>query len=71
MRCCQDSWHHATLNVATQSADPDSPLAFYRRALAVRQASPSLQSGDYAPLDDVPDDVRNQWDLTVSVAARY
>ena len=48
---------HATLNVATQSADPDSPLAFYRRALAVRQASPSLQSGDYAPLDDVPNDV--------------
>ncbi len=48
---------HASVNVAVQAADPDSPLAFYRRALAVRQRSESLQSGDYRPLDGVPDDV--------------
>ncbi|WP_412069160.1 alpha-amylase family glycosyl hydrolase [Rubrivirga sp. IMCC43871] len=48
---------HETVNVATEAADPDSHLAFYRRALAVRAASASLQAGDYVPLDGVPDDV--------------
>ncbi len=48
---------HATVNVATEAADPDSVLAFYRRALAVRAASAALQAGDYRPLDSVPADV--------------
>ncbi len=48
---------HAAVNVASEAADLASPLSFYRRALAVRTASPSLQAGDYRPLDDVPDDV--------------
>ena len=48
---------HATRNVATQAADPDSPLAFYRRALALRAASPALHAGRYRPLDGLPADV--------------
>ena len=35
----------ATHDVATQSADPDSVLACYRRLIATRHAQPSLQDG--------------------------
>ena len=53
---------HATRNVEAQTADPDSTLAFVRRALAARAASPALHAGDYTPLDTLggapcPDDV--------------
>ena len=48
---------HASVNVATEAADPGSVLSFYRRALATRAASPALQAGSYRPLDDVPPDV--------------
>jgi alpha-glucosidase len=36
------------LNVATQNADPDSTLQFYRKALAFRRAHPALVAGDIA-----------------------
>ena len=48
---------HEAVNVEAQAGDPDSHLAFYRRALDTRRDTPALQTGDYAPLDDVPDDV--------------
>ena len=48
---------HERINVATEADDPDSTLRFYRRALAVRAASGSLQGGGYTPLDEVPEDV--------------
>ena len=57
----EDLWlplheHHAQLNVAAESADPDSHLAFYRRALAYRSASPALRAGAYRGLE-APDGV--------------
>ena len=48
---------HDQTNVEAQAADPDSTLAFYRRALALRGQSDALRAGDYRPLDDVPDGV--------------
>ena len=48
---------HETRNVAVQGGDPDSTLSFTRRALGVRRRLDALQSGGYAPLDGVPDDV--------------
>lgn len=38
---------NAARHVAGQAADPDSVLALYRRALAVRRAMPALMVGDY------------------------
>ena len=43
--------------MAAETADPDSVLSFYRRALALRQSSGALRAGDYRPLDAVPDGV--------------
>jgi alpha-glucosidase len=40
----------AGVNVRSQQLDPASLLGFYRRLLAVRRASPALQSGDYRPI---------------------
>jgi alpha-glucosidase len=37
-----------TRNVATQSANPDSVLSFYRRLLWLRRSVPALQDGDFA-----------------------
>ena len=48
---------HGSTNVETESADPDSHLAFYRRALASRAGSDALRAGDYRPLDGPPDSV--------------
>jgi alpha-glucosidase len=36
-----------TRNVASQAADPDSVLSFYRRLLWLRRARPALQAGDF------------------------
>lgn len=36
-----------SLNVATETNDPDSLLAFYRRLLALRHAAPTLSLGTY------------------------
>ncbi|MBN1920976.1 MAG: alpha-glucosidase [Anaerolineae bacterium] len=38
------------INVAAQEVAPDSMLAFYRRMIALRQNTPALVAGDYAPL---------------------
>jgi alpha-glucosidase len=40
----------AACNVADQAADPDSVLAFTRRAIAGRAANPELALGSYASL---------------------
>lgn len=40
----------ARVNVATQSASPDSMLSLYRSLLALRRAEPALSVGDYAPV---------------------
>lgn len=47
---------YVTNNVESQSADPDSTLNFYRRALAYRRASPVLQSGRYYSVETSADD---------------
>ncbi|MEO8756146.1 MAG: alpha-glucosidase [Devosia sp.] len=39
-------YEHSVLNVATQNADPDSTLQFYRQALAFRREHPALIEGD-------------------------
>jgi len=41
-------------DVASQLADPDSMLNFYRRCLTFRRASAALRGGDYRPRNDVP-----------------
>jgi alpha-glucosidase len=38
-------------NVAVQQDDPDSHLNFYRQLIAVRKATPALQTGDYTAID--------------------
>lgn len=38
------------VNVAEQDGKPDSLLTYYRRLIAVRQATPALLAGDYTPL---------------------
>ena len=44
------------VNVASQLADPDSLLNFYRRLLRMRKQTPALIAGDYTPLhEDAPD----------------
>jgi alpha-glucosidase len=37
-----------TRNVATQAADPDSVLSFYRRLVWLRRSVPALRDGDFA-----------------------
>jgi alpha-glucosidase len=44
----------ATRNVAAMSADPNSVLSFYKRAIALRRRSPALLEGDYAALGEDP-----------------
>jgi alpha-amylase len=48
---------HERRNVATQSADPASLLAHYRRWIRLRQAEPALLQGDFTLLDLGRDDV--------------
>jgi alpha-glucosidase len=43
-------------NVERQLEQPDSLLNLYRQLLALRKSSPSLQTGDYFPIDAVPGD---------------
>lgn len=38
--------NHSALNVASQNADPDSTLNFYRKALAFRRSHPVFATGD-------------------------
>jgi alpha-glucosidase len=40
----------AGVNVAAQEGDPAALLAFYRRLLRLRRATPALLGGDYGPL---------------------
>ncbi len=44
------------VNVAAQEGDPDSLLNYYRRLIAVRQATAALLAGDFTPLP--PEDDR-------------
>ena len=44
------------VNVAEQSADPDSLLNFYRRMLRLRKGAPALINGDYIPLHEEAED---------------
>jgi alpha-glucosidase len=46
-----------TRNVAVQARDPWSVLAFYRRVIALRAATPALQLGSLRPLPAADDDV--------------
>lgn len=45
------------VNVADQSADPDSLLSDYRRLLRVRRENPALVNGDYLPLAEDSEEV--------------
>ena len=42
----------ATHNVATESADPDSILTFYKNLLFLRHHEKALMEGEYIPLDE-------------------
>jgi alpha-glucosidase len=46
-----------TRNVASQSADPNSPLGFFRAMTALRRAEPALADGSYRSLDAGQPDV--------------
>ena len=41
-----------THNVADESKDPNSILAFYKRVLKIRRTNPALASGDYVPINE-------------------
>jgi len=61
----------ATANVAAQRDDPSSMLAFYRRLIALRQAEPALEIGDYQEVEadgDVLADLRRHGDRQFLVA---
>jgi len=62
-----------TRNVATESADPQSLLSFYRRLIRLRQSEPALARGDLALLDTGRDDViawqRSEGGRTLAVVA--
>jgi alpha-glucosidase len=49
--------HAAGVNVADQERDPNSLLAFYRRMLRLRRATPALVAGDYRELEAGDEDV--------------
>ena len=46
---------YKTHNVATELADPDSVLQFYRQLLKLRHTDPALLDGEYVELN--PDDI--------------
>lgn len=48
---------YTTRNVKSQSSDPTSMLSLYRRLIALRKATPALNQGDFAFLDDLPSGV--------------
>jgi alpha-glucosidase len=56
----------ATRNVAVQSADPESVLAFYRRIIWLRRSSPALQSGDFAWEVRAQDGIVAYWRTTAA-----
>ena len=41
-----------THNVADESKDPKSILAFYKRVLKIRHTNPALANGDYVPINE-------------------
>jgi len=47
---------YQTVNVNSQLQDPKSLLTLYRKLLAHRKSSPSLQVGDYSPVEGLPVD---------------
>ena len=44
------------INVAAQKNDPHSHLTFYQTLIALRKASPALQTGDYTAIDQQQND---------------
>jgi alpha-glucosidase len=48
---------YRTRNVAAQSQDPTSMLAYFRALTALRQSSPALTAGDYRSLDTGKEEV--------------
>ena len=62
------------INAAEQEDAPDSFLNFYRKLIAVRQASPALVGGEYEPLDENEEYfafTRTTPDQTVLVVLNY
>jgi alpha-glucosidase len=43
---------YKTHNVADESKDPDSVLAFYRQILKLRRSNPALRQGSYTPVNE-------------------
>lgn len=48
--------NYQQVNVKQELDQPDSMLNLYRKLLAYRRSSPSLQVGEYIPLDELPED---------------
>ena len=63
---------YKTHNVASESANPDSILVFYKKLLALRHNNPALLDGNYVPLNEDDPNVisylRQYKDQTVIVA---
>lgn len=48
---------YKTINVQTESADPDSLLNWYKKLIALRRANPALHDGGFAMLETASPDV--------------
>ncbi len=48
---------YPTINAATQRADPQSTLAFYKQLIALRKLMPALHQGSFAFVEGTPADV--------------
>jgi alpha-glucosidase len=49
--------NYREVNVAVQREDPTSTLSFYRKLLNLRREMPALHRGDFAFVEEVPEDV--------------
>ncbi len=53
--------NYKTINVAAQESGPNSILNFYRAAIAIRKASPTLTYGDYTIIQEAHEQVYAYW----------
>jgi alpha-glucosidase len=49
--------NHATVNVASEDADPDSLLNWYRQLIKLRRTMPAFSEGSYSALDETNPDI--------------
>ena len=52
---------YTSMNVESELDDPGSLLSLTRELIRLRQSTPALRDGSYAPVDDVPEDCFVYW----------